>query len=141
MLIELTATKSGNWSTVCDSIGHEKPQFINETGERMWLSDLKTMIEILHIYEFSALRFSEDDGSITLSLNEIDIVENGKDEEEARLKLGNSILEYSLDYYNEYEMYSHSTNRKKHMPYIFKALIIQNPRNIGDMVKCQNGKD
>ena len=83
----------------------------------------------------------EDDGTVTLSLNEIDLVENGKDEQEARLNMGNAILEYALDYYLEYEMYSRSPNRKKHIPYIFKALIIDNPEKIGDMLQCQDGKN
>lgn len=32
-------------------------------------------------------------------------------------------------------------NRKKHIPYIFKALIIANPEKIGDMLQCQDGKN
>ena len=87
------------------------------------------------------MRYPEKDGSITLSLNEIDLVENGKDEAEARLNLGKSILEYAMDYYNEYETYSHSPNRKGHIPYIFKALIIDDPQKIGDMLQCQDGKN
>ncbi len=61
------------------------------------------------------------------------------DEAEARLNLANAILEYAADYYNEYETYSHSHNRRKHIPYIFKALIIDNPNKIGDMLQCQDG--
>lgn len=83
------------------------------------------------------MKYIEDDNSVTLSLNEIDLVENGKDEREARLKMGRAILEYSLDFYNEYELYSRSSNRKKHIPYIFKALIIDHPEKIGDMLQCQ----
>lgn len=35
---------------------------------------------------------------------------------------------------DEYEMYSRSPNRKKHIPYIFKVLIIDNPERIGDIL-------
>ena len=107
----------------------------------MWFSNLETISEILEAYYFTATRYIEGDNSVTLSLNEIDLVENGKDEQEARLNMGRAILEYALDYYNEYEMYSHSPNRKKHIPYIFKALIIDNPERIGDMLQCQDGKN
>lgn len=93
------------------------------------------------VYHFSAKKYIEDDGSITLSLTEIDLVENGKDEQEARLNMGKDILEYALDYYNEYERYSYSPNRKKHIPYIFKALILDNPEKIGDILQCQEGKN
>ena len=141
MLMEQATAVRKEWSAVCDSVIHNKPKFISRTRDKMWFSNLETMSEILEIYQFTADKYIEEDGSVTLSLNEIDLVENGKDEGEARLNLGKSILEYSIDYYNEYELYSHSPNRKKHIPYIFKALIIDNPEKIGDMLQCQDGKN
>lgn len=141
MLMEQATTVRKEWSAVCDSVIHEKPKFIKRTRDKMWLSNLETMSDILQAYQFTALRYFEDDGSVTLSLNEIDLVENGKDEKEACLNLGKSILEYAMDYYNEYEIYSHSPNRKKHIPYIFKALIIDDPQKIGDMLQCQDGRN
>ena len=140
MLMEQATTVRKEWSAVCDSVIHEKPKFIKRTRDKMWFSNLETISELLEVYYFSATKYIEDDGSVTLSLNEIDLVENGKDEHEARLNMGKAILEYSLDYYNEYEMYSRSPNRKKHIPYIFKALIIDQPEKIGDMLQCRDGK-
>ena len=141
MLMEQATTVRKEWSAVCDSVIHEKPKFIKRTRDKMWFSSLETMSEILEAYHFTAMKYIENDGSVTLSLNEIDLVENGKNEQEARLNLAKAILEYSLDYYNEYEMYSHSPNRKKHIPYIFKALIIDNPEKIGEQLQCQDGKN
>ncbi|MCM1175212.1 MAG: hypothetical protein NC341_09195 [Blautia sp.] len=141
MLMEQATIVRKEWSATCDSVIHKKPKFIKRTRDKMWLSNLETISEILQAYQFSALKYVEDDNSITLSLNEIDLIENGKDEKEARFKLGQSILDYSFDYYNEYETYSHSLNRKKHIPYIFKALIIDDPQKIGDMLQCQDGKN
>lgn len=141
MLMEQATAVRKKWSAVCDSVIHEKPKFIKRTRDKMWFSNLETISEILEAYYFTAMRYIEGDNSVTLSLNEIDLVENGKDEKEARLNMGRAILEYALDYYNEYEMYSHSPSRKKHIPYIFKALIIDNPEKIGDMLQCQDGKN
>ena len=141
MLMEKATTVRKEWSAVCDSVIHNKPKFIKRTRDKMWFSNLETMSEILEAYQFTAKKFIAEDGSVTLSLNEIDLVENGKDEQEARLNLANAILEYSMEYYNEYEMYSHSPNRKKHIPYIFKALIIDNSEKIGEIIQCQDGKN
>ena len=138
MLMEQATTVRKEWSAVCDSVIHEKPKFIRRTRDKMWFSNLETMVEILEAYQFTAVRYRESDGSVTLSLNEIDLVENGKDEQEARLSLAKAILEYSLDYYNEYEVYSHSPNRKKHIPYIFKALIMDSPERIGEILQCRD---
>ena len=141
MLMEKATTVRKEWSAVCDSVIHNKPKFIKRTRDKMWLSNLETVSEILEAYQFTAKKFIEEDNSVTLSLNEMDLVENGKDEQEARLNLANAILEYSMEYYNEYEMYSHSPNRKKHIPYIFKALIIDNSEKIGEIIQCQDGKN
>ncbi|MCX4300513.1 MAG: hypothetical protein OSJ73_26550 [Lachnospiraceae bacterium] len=141
MLVEQATTVRKEWSAVCDSVIHEKPKFIKRTRDKMWFSNLETISEILEVYHFTTLKYIEDDNTITLSLNEIDLIENGRNEQEARLNMGKAILDYALEYYNEYQMYSRSPNRKKHIPYIFKALIIDDPEKIGDMLQCQNGKN
>lgn len=141
MLMEQATTVRKEWSATCDSVIHGKPKFIKRTRDKMWFSNLETMSDILSGYKFTADRYSEEDGSVTLSLNEIDLVENGKDEQEARLRLGKSILEYSSDYYEEYDLYSRSPNRKGHIPYIFKALIMDDAKEIGEGIECQDGKN
>ena len=141
MLMEQATNVRKEWSAVCDSVVHEKPKFIKRTRDKLWFSNLDTMIEILSVYKFTAEKYIEDDGSITLSLNEIDLVENGENEQEARLALGKAILEYSSDYYEDYAFYSKSPNRKGHIPYLFKALIMDNPGLIGESVQCHDGKN
>lgn len=141
MLMEQATTVRKEWSSVCDSVIHEKPKFIKRTRDKMWFSNLETMSEILAAYKFTADRYIEEDGSVTLSLNEIDLIENGRDEEAARLALGKAILEYSVDYYNDYGVYTHSPNRKGHIPYIFKALIMDSAEKIGEDIQCRDGKN
>lgn len=141
MLMEQATAVRKEWSAVCDSVIHEKPKFIKRTRDKMWFSSLETMSEILDAYKFTAYKYIEDDGSVTLSLNEIDLVENGENEQAARIALGKAILEYSADYYNDYALYSHSPNRKGHIPYIFKALIMDSPELIGESIQCQDGKN
>ena len=129
------------WSSICDSVIHDKPKFIKRTRDKMWFSNLETMVQILEAYQFTAQKFIEEDGSITLSLNEIDLIENGIDEKKARLAMGTAILDYSTDYYNDYAFYSRSPNRKSHVPYIFKAIITDDPQKIGDSILCLDGKN
>ena len=134
MLMEQATTVRKEWSAVCDSVIHNKPKFIKRTRDKMWFSNLETMSEILSAYQFTAKEYKEDDGSVTLSLNEIDLVENGKDENEARLNMGEAILDSAGEYYAEYELYSRSPNRKAHIPYIFKALIMDDAEKIGENI-------
>lgn len=141
MLMEKATTVRKEWSSVCDTVIHEKPMLIKRTRDKMWFSNLDTIAEILKAYRFTAQKLIEEDGSITLSLNEIDLVENGIDEQAARLAMGTSILDYAAGYYNDYAFYSHSPNRKGHVPYIFKALIMDDSKKIGDSIICHDGKN
>ncbi|MGF0033613.1 hypothetical protein ACQRBN_11690 [Bariatricus sp. SGI.154] len=129
------------WSRVVDSVVRDKPQFIKRTRDRMWLSNLETMSEILEVYHFTAERYVEEDDSITLSLNEIELVENASTEKEARRLLAYSIMDYAADYYKDYSYWSSAPNRKAHIPYVFKALIMDDVEELGDSIICQNGKN
>ena len=129
-----------DWSAVVDNTVRTKPQFIKRTRDYIFLSDLRFMEELLKGYSYSALRMDEEDGSVTLALNEIDLVENGRDEAEAREKLAKAILEYAEDYYNDFSYWSSAPNRRAHIPYVFKALFIGDIHKIGDSIQCQAGK-
>jgi len=94
---------------------------------------------ILAAYSFHAETLVEDDGSVTISLDEIDLVENAPDIPGAVSKLARAILEYSGDYYNEFAYWSRR-DRKAHIPYVFKALILKNTDKIGALIKCRRGK-
>ena len=128
------------WSSIVDNTVRQKPQFFKRTRDYLVLSDLHFMEELLAAYSYSAVRMDEEDGSVTLALNEIDLVENGKDETEARMKLAAAILEYAEDYYNDFSYWSSAPNRKSHIPYVFKALFIGDIQKIGDSIQCQAGK-
>ena len=129
------------WSSVLDSVVRDKPQFIKRTRDKMWLSNLDIMGEILDAYKFTAEKYIEDDGSVTLSLNEIDLVENASTEAEAKNLLAQSIMEYAEEYYNNFSYYNAATTRKKHVPYIFKALIMDDIMKIGECIECHDGKN
>ena len=129
------------WSSVCDDVIRKSPIFIKRTRDNMVLANIDTFIYILDIYRFTAKKYVEDDGSITLSLDQIDLAENGENEEIARQLLGESILEYADEYYDEYELYHSAPNRRDHLPYVLKALAINDPTKIGGSITCQAGKN
>ena len=140
MILKQATAIRKEWSRACDTATHQKPLFIKRTRDKLWLSNLETIADILAAYQFTAQLFPEPDGTVTLSLNELDLVENGETEADTRNKLGNSILEYALEYYENYALYSHTPNRKKHIPYVIKALIIDDAVSIGRSILCQDGK-
>lgn len=130
-----------DWSQLIDEVVHEKPQFIKRTRDNVLMTDLHLIKYLLAVYNFTATKYVENDNSVTLSLNEIDLATNGITEEDARQKLAYDILEYAKDYYNDFRYWSTAANRKKHIPYVLKALISQDMKEIGDSIQCQDGKN
>ena len=140
MLVMNATEVRKEWSEVVDRVVREKPQFIKRTRDLMILSDIHFLESLLGAYHFSAKKDIEVDGSVTLSLNEIDLIENGETEAEARRKLAAAIVEYSENFYNEFHYWSSAPNRKPHIPFVFKALILGDVDKIGELIICQDGK-
>ena len=130
-----------NWSEFVDSAERVRPGFIQKTRDRYTLISDEMMLSLLSMSEFTAQEYAEDDGSVTLSLNEIDLAANAPNLPEARVALGNDILEYAEEYYSDFQRYSHSPNRSGHFPYVMKALMIGDGKKIGEELECQAGKN
>jgi hypothetical protein len=101
----------------------------------------KTLKQSLDKFVFSGNFFTETDGSVTLSLNEIDLVENAPTEQDVRFIMGNSIIEYAKDYCSDFTVFGRAPNRKKHLPYVFKALMINDSQKIGEGILCRLGEN
>jgi len=136
----LNATQVRNeWSEVIDSVIRDKPKFIKRTRDYLFLSDMSILESILSAYRFHAEIITEDDGSSTISLDEIDLVENAKDKQSAVHRLADAILEYAEDYYSDFAYWARG-NRKAHLPYVLKALTLNDPVKIGGLIECRHGE-
>ena len=141
-MIAMNATEvRKEWSTVIDEVVRVRPALIKRTRDKMLLSDVETILSLLNKYQFTAVRYIEDDGSVTLSLNEIDLIENAPTEAEARNLLAESIMEYSNQYYEEFALWSSAPNRKDHVPFVLKALLTEDVNALEDSIVCRNGKN
>ena len=104
------------------------------------LTDVRFLLTMLSAYQFTATIYKEEDNTVTISLNEIDLVENAETEELAKQQLAESIIEYAEDYYNDFAYWSSASNRAEHIPYVIKALILNDAQQIGEQIVCQSGK-
>lgn len=141
-MLTLNATEvRRDWSSVFDTVIREKPQFIKRTRDYAFMASLDVLKTMLRNYMFTAEKYVEDDGSITLSLREIDLVVNDKTEKGARLLLAHDINEYAEDYYDNFQRWYASANRKPHLPYVLKVLMIDNIEEIAELIICQAGEN
>ena len=139
-MFAMNATQVRNeWSTVVDSVIREKPQFIKRTRDYMFLTDFGVLENLLSAYTFHAESFFEEDGTVTVALDEIELAENGANEREALQKLTCAILEYSEDFYNDFTYWAKGS-KVAHIPYVFKVLMLNDAEKIGGLIKCRRGK-
>ena len=127
------------WSATLDTVTREKPLIIKRTRDSIFLSNITVIDELVSLYKYHATVYIEDNGSTTLSLDEIDLVENAPTEYEAIQKMASAILEYAEDFYDNYTYWSRG-NRRVHIPYVFKALLLGDSEKIGEFIVCHPGK-
>ena len=129
-----------NWSITLDSVVHDKPAYIKRTRDEIAMMDVRMLSYLLKIYQYIAEKYVEPDGSITLSLKDMDLVVNSIDEESAKDELSGEILEYAEEYYKDFSIWSTATNRQNHIPYVIKALMMDR-ESIRESIICLDGKN
>jgi len=127
------------FSLFIDRAVREKPVFIRRTRDTLILAKLDFLNALVDNCVFTAERFVESDGSITLSLDQIDVIANAPTEAEAVAELAGDMREYAMDYYDHYSEWSVAPNRKDHLPYVIKLLIANDLLSIGRMISCRDG--
>jgi len=123
------------WNVIIDNSIRKKFQLININGYDLVLVHKKLIKEILEPYKFIAKKITEDDGSITLSLENIDLIENAPTLSEAKMKLAEAIKEYSYDFFNDFEFWGAAPNRKGHIPYLLKAALAESINEINNSIE------
>ncbi len=141
MLSTLNATElRNNFSENLDIIARKnKPIIATRLRDNIVLLKYELLNEILSAYQLNASEFIEDDGSITLSLNELDLVSNGKDKSESISNLINDMREYAQEYYEDIENW-YVGSRKQHYPYVLEILTATDDELRGRII-CQAGKN
>lgn len=146
MIIEVTGVQMMNatnarkdFSAVIDTVVREKPVFIKRTRDNVVMADTVFLANLTSDYKFTAIVHEEEDSSITLELDQIDLVVNAQSLPEAITMLAQDIVEYSKDYYDNYAVWSKAPNRKSHLPYVIKALIAKDLEEIGACIQCRSG--
>ena len=129
-----------NWSSICDDVARNRPVFVKRTRDEMVITSAEDMKNILESLKYHADIYKEEDGTFTAALRELDLVENGPDKESACSALSESILEYAEEYYAEFQLYRNAPNRRSHLPYVMKAIILGDPASIKEELVCRNGK-
>jgi predicted RNase H-like HicB family nuclease len=113
-----------NFGGFIDTIVREKPQAIKRNRDIIMAFSKQHMKELLSIYTLTFEYEQDEDGRYAGSIEQIeDIVADGGSIDELRRELARQLLEYAIDYENNYSRYYNTPNRHNHAPYVLRVLL------------------
>lgn len=121
-LINATEVRK-KWSEFIDVVVRKHPISFKRNRDVLTILSMEHVDGMLSKYELNMSIFNEEDGTITATLDEIDIAVNAATIEDVHEQLLTDIVQYALDYMEDFEMYFHAPNRKAHFPYVYKILL------------------
>ncbi|MBA1333962.1 MAG: Exoribonuclease R [Firmicutes bacterium] len=138
MLTERNLTDARkSFSTLYDEVFNTfKPTIVTrkKTEEVLLLRvDLQKML--LRHFSLKPEVIAEDDNSITLTVNELEIYANANTMEEAVQELINDLKQYAQDYIQRSQLFLHSPNRRAHFPYVLRIMLCDNDDEIRDLLE------
>jgi hypothetical protein len=91
--------------------------------------------DILRVYKFKPEVLPEDDGSVTLALDELDLAVNAPTIEEAVEDLVREIKFYAEEYRERPQLFLNTPIRKEHFPYILRAWLCESDQEIKSLLE------
>lgn len=138
MLTEVNFTEARNdFSSLYDQVFNAfKPAIINRKKTEQVLllrADLQKML--LSSFSLKPEVITEDDNSVTLSLDQLEIYVNGNTLEEAIKILIDDLKFYAQDYIQRSQLFLHAPNRRSHFPYVLRILLCDNDEEIRSLLE------
>ena len=88
--------------------------------QKMLLSSFSLKPEILH----------EEDGSVTLALDTLEMYVNGDTLDKAIIELVQDLKNYAQDFIDRSQLFLNAPNRRSHFPYVLRILLCENDEEI-----------
>jgi hypothetical protein len=138
MLAELNITKARqNLSSLYDQVYNTyEPKIIKrkQTEEILLLRvDLQKML--LSNFKLKPEVINEDDGSVTLALDQLDIYVNSISLEDAISELIDDLKHYAQDFMKRSQLFLNAPNRKSHFPYILRILLCDSDEELRGLLE------
>ncbi|MDA8211520.1 MAG: exoribonuclease R [Clostridia bacterium] len=91
--------------------------------------------QLLSNFTLKAEILSEEDGSITLALDQLEMYVNGQNVEIAVCELVKDLKEYVIDYLRRSQLFLNAPNRKSHFPYVLRVLLCDTDEEIRSLLE------
>jgi len=133
MLSELQFTEARNqFSTLYDSVYNSfNPAIVKrKQTEQVAMLRVDLLKMVLEDYKLIPEVIQEDDGSITLALDSLELYANNSTLDLAAKDLIEDLKIYAQDYLDRSQLFFHAPNRKPHFPFVLRILLCDNDEEI-----------
>lgn len=138
MLSELNLTDARKgFSSLYDEVFNTfKPAIIKrKKSEEVLVLRVDLQKMLLSHFSLKPEVVSEDDNSITLALDQLEIYVNDANLEEAIKELITDLKFYAQDYIQRSQLFLHAPNRRGHFPYVLRVLLCENDEEIRNLLE------
>lgn len=108
---------------------------LTEINQEVILLRRELQQEILKAYRLKPEILLEEDGSVTIALNEIDIAVNEPNQNKAIDELVKELKIYAQDYLDRLQLFLNAPNRKGHFPYILRVSLYDSVQEIKSILE------
>ena len=140
MFLEHSFTDARSHLTaVVDKVISNQPQIIRkrkQSEKNVMLIDTDTQKELLTSFSFMLDEIPEEDGSITLALEVLNLYANGNTKEEATNDLLEQLQVYAEEYLAHINEYRYASNRKTHLPYVLRIALCENEQELRQLLNA-----
>lgn len=137
MLSELQFTEARNqFSTLYDSVFNTfNPTIVKrKQTEQVAMLRVDLLKMILADYALKPEIINEEDGSITLALDSLELYSNNDTLELAINDLIEDLKIYAQDYMQRSQLFLNAPNRRSHFPYLLRILLCDNDQEIRELL-------
>ncbi|NLC85101.1 MAG: hypothetical protein GX749_08510 [Ruminococcaceae bacterium] len=118
----------------------QKPKLIKRSRDLIFAINFDMLKEILLEDKLQITLMTEDDGSVTGGVEQLDITGNAADEDQLIKELADEVIAYAQDYYEEFSYWYSAPNRREHLPYVLAVLACEPDNVVKELFVCQVGK-
>lgn len=122
------------FSRVIDTVVKGRPQAIKRNRDIVFTVAERQMFDLLKGVSFTMECDREEDGTVSGSLEEVDLVANAPDPESLRQELAKDLIEYAHRYLDEVELYYNAPNRRPHFPLVLRVLLAKDVNEVVDLI-------
>ncbi len=123
-----------DFSSFVDKVVHERPMVFKRNRDQVLSLSTEQANSLLESYRFKAVFIPEEDGSITITLEDFDLVVNAPERNQAVIKMAEELIDYSQDYLDQFALYFKTINRKKHFPYVMKVALAEGIQEVAGFI-------